>query len=256
MIFPRALKGLALVACLALTAGAAGAEDRQGAAYPKGGYAPLDRLPDWGGVWVLDFAAFMSGPPPQPVPKGKYLQAYEAWKAEVRKNDGVAPEAGSHCLPPGMPVMMTMIPQYPLEFIFSPGRVTVLFEAWMQWRRIFTDGRPHEDSPEPSFEGSSIGHWEGDTLVVDTIGIKEAAMLGMGIGHSDKLHLIERIHLAPGDPDLLKVELTADDPEALAQPFTMTASFRRDRKGGLLEFVCAENDRNPVGPDGKTGFNP
>ena len=245
-----------LAAILGLTAlaGAAWAQDRP-AASPKGHYAALDALPDWGGVWALDFSA-AGGPPPVPALKGKYLKDYEAWKALAAKSNGVTPDAGSHCLPPGMPIMMTSIPQYPIEFIFSPGRVTVLMEAWMQWRRIFTDGRGHGDDPEPSFEGESVGHWDGQTLVVDTVAIKDAAPLGFGTGHSDKLHLVERIHLAEGNPDLLRVEMTVDDPEALEHPYSTVSTFKRDRGGDLLEFVCAENDRNPVDGNGATKFIP
>ncbi len=71
-----------------------------------------------------------------------------------------------------MPRIMRLA-QYPYEFIFSPGRVTVHQEAWMQVRTIWTDGRAHQEDPDPSFMGDSIGHWEGHTLVVDTISISD-----------------------------------------------------------------------------------
>ena len=92
--------------------------------------------------------------------------------------------------------------QYPIEFMFTPGRVTTHHEAWMQWRVIYTDGRPHADI-EPSFNGDSIGHWEGDTLVVDTVNIKTTVPLGPGMFHSDKVHIVERIHLDPKNADTL-----------------------------------------------------
>jgi hypothetical protein len=76
----------------------------------------------------------------------------------------------------------------------------------------------------------------------------------MGMKHSDKLHLTERIHLDKGDPDTLVDELTAEDPEALAKPWAHTFSFKRSREWTLLEFICAENDRNPVDANGETGF--
>jgi len=146
------------------------------------------------------------------------------------------------------------IGQYPMEFLFTPGRVTTHHEAWMQWRNIYTDGRGHPEDLEASFEGDSIGHWEGGTLVVDTVGIKDSVALGMGMKHSDKLRITERIHLAKGDPDSLVDEMTVEDPGALVKPWVHTLSYKRSREWQLLEFECAENDRNPVDANGKTGF--
>jgi hypothetical protein len=127
-------------------------------------------------------------------------------------------------------------------------------EAWMQWRSIWTDGRGHPDDWEGGIFGHSIGHWEGQTLVVDTIGIKTITELTTGAKHSGKLHVVERIGLAPNDPDTLIVEQTLEDPEALEKPWHQTYTFKRQRDWDLMEFVCAENDRNPVNAQGHTGF--
>lgn len=240
----------------AMSATALGAPQQQAQVpvpeHPKGHYAQLDQLPDWGGAWVLNRPA--PGTPMQrPLLKGSYLKGYQAWRAEVKKTGGEVPHEGSHCLPPGMPGIMG-VGQYPIEFLFTPGRVTTHHEAWMQWRNIYTDGRGHPDDLDPTFEGDSIGHWEGGTLVVDTIGIKQAAPLGMGMGHSDKLHIIERIHLAKGDPSTLVDEMTLIDPEALAKPWVRTLTYQRHRDWQLLEFECEENDRNPVNAEGQTSF--
>jgi hypothetical protein len=224
-----------------------------GAAYPKGHYAALDALPDWGGVWVLNRPAAGVPAPERPALKGKYLEDYEAWNRDVKAHDGEAPHDGSYCTPPGMPGIMG-VGQYPIEFLFTPGRVTTHHEAWTQWRNIYTDGRGHPDDLDPTFEGHSVGHWERGTLVVDTVGIKPSVALGMGMKHSDKLHISERIYLAKGDPDTLVVEMTAEDPAALAKPWLHTLTYKRSREWELLEFVCAENDRNPVDTAGKTGF--
>ena len=229
-----------------------------GAPFPKGGYAALDALPDWGGVWTLEFHPPQPGEAPRPRPpgprlKGKYLEAYQAWREQMVKNNGVVKSETSHCTPPGMPGIMTLA-QYPYEFLFTPGRVTINQEAWMQTRHIFTDGRPHPEDPDPTYMGDSIGRWDGDTLVVDTIAIKDTVPLSMGMTHSDKLHITERMHLKPGDPDTLLNEITVEDPEALAEPWHTTATYHRDRYGQLLEFECAENDRNPVDEHGNTEF--
>ena len=222
-------------------------------AHPKGHYAALDALPDWGGVWVLNRPAPGTPPGEKPVLQGKYLQDYHVWQHEVETKGGQVAHEGSYCTPPGMPGIMG-VGQYPIEFLFTPGRVTTHHEAWMQWRNIYTDGRGHPDDLDATFAGDSIGHWEGTTLVVDTIGIKESVALGMGMKHSDKLHLIERIHLDKGDSDTLVDELTAEDPLALAKPWLHTFTFKRSREWTLLEFICAENDRNPVDANGATGF--
>jgi hypothetical protein len=227
------------------------AQAKAGAAYPKGHYAALERLPDWGGVWVLDRPEIRSTNRPQL--KGLYLKDYEAWRREVQAKGGLVARAGSNCLPPGMPGIMT-VGQYPIEFLFTPGRVTTHHEAWMQWRVIYTDGRPHPEDLDPSFQGHSIGHWEGDTLVVDTVGIKPVVALAMGMKHSGKLRITERIHLAKGDPDTLLIEMTLTDPEALEKPYTQTLTFKRSRDWDLIEFICAENDRNPVDESGNIGF--
>lgn len=231
-----------------------GVAQGQGAAYPKGHYAALDALPDWGGIWFVMAAPPGSAPAAGPKLKGEYLARREAWVAEVRANSGVTKRDRSYCSPPGMPRIMRLA-QYPYEFIFAPGRVTINQEAWMQTRTVWTDGRAHQEDPDPSFMGDSIGHWEGDTLVVDTIGISGALEIDTGWPHSDRFHLIERIHLDPADPDVLVNEMRMEDPDALAEPYEITTRYRRDRYGALLEFQCSENDRNPVNENGDTQFD-
>ena len=237
-------------AAFVLMAGAAQAQPAgQGAAFPVGGYGALDKRPDWGGVWTVEPVPGVRAE--TPLLKGRYKTDYEAWSAKAKA--GVVEVAGSQCLPPGMPRMMT-VGQYPVEFLLTPGRVTMHFEAWMQWRNIFTDGRGHPDDWDPTFSGHSIGRWDGDALVVDTVGIKDITPLVTGMKHSDKLHVSERMALAPGDPDHLIVETTVEDPEALEHPWSTTLRFKRTRGGELYEFVCAENDRNPVDAAGHVQF--
>jgi hypothetical protein len=232
----------------------AGVEAGQGAANPKGHYGALDSLPDWGGIWFTSVTR--GGPPaPQPVLKGKYAEDWEQWKRDLAVNDGVVKRDRSNCSPPGLPRIM-MLGQYPYEFIFSPGRVTINQEAWMQTRTIWTDGREHPPLEEldPTFHGHSIGTWEGDTLVVDTIGISDQLEFGTGARHSDQFRLIERIRIDPANPDILLNEMRMEDPLALAEPFLATTRYRRDRYGQLIEFQCSENDRNPVNEAGETEY--
>ena len=226
----------------------------ESAGFAKGKFSQLDSLPDWGGIWFLE-RNVEGGPGPQPVLKGEYRQLFERWRDQVRDNEGVEVRSRSNCSPPGLPRIMRLA-QYPYEFLFTPGRVTINQEAWMQTRTIWTDGRSHPDLEEidPSFHGHSIGHWEGDTLVVDTIGISDRLEFGEGGKHSDRFRLVEKIRLDPENPDRLINEMTMTDPEALAEPYVVTASYRRDRHGSLIEFQCAENDRNPINDGGETLF--
>jgi hypothetical protein len=230
----------------------AGLKPGSGAPFPKGQGAALDRLPDWGGIWFYSFA-----PGPRPAPprlKGKYKAANEAWQAEVKANSGQVKTSRSPCTPPGMPGIMSLA-QYPFEFLFTPGRVTINQEAWMQTRKIWTDGRAHEDDPDPSFAGDSVGHWEGDTLIAETIGINDTLELQRGMTHSDKMKVTERIHLKSDDPNILVNEMTIEDPEALEEPWKTTLTYRRDRYGRLLEFECSENDRNHLDDEGNITFD-
>ncbi len=237
-----------------LATAAAAAPTQLSAAHPKGQFASLDARPDWGGIWILNFAMPKPGSvPAAPALKGTYLAGYQAWQKQVQATQGDVPHEGSYCKPPGMPIIM-MAPQYPIEFLFTPGRVTIHHEAWMQWRNIYTDGRDHPSDWDANFNGHSIGHWEGDTLVVDTVGIKDVLEIGMGMKHSNQLQVTERIHLATGDTNTLVDDMTLSDPVALEKPWTTQLTYKRDRDGELLEFECAENDRNPVDAAGHTGF--
>jgi hypothetical protein len=231
-----------------------GLSEGEGAGYAKGRYAELDALPDWGGIWFVRFGGSGGGGPPAvPKLKGEYAERYQAWRAEVAANDGVVRRPRSNCSAPGMPRIMRLA-QYPYEFLFTPGRITINQEAWMQTRTIWTDGREHPPLEEldPTFMGHSIGHWEGETLVVDTIGISDALEIDTGMPHSAEFRLTERIHLDPADPDVLVNEMQMEDPEALEEPFAVTVRYGRDRNGALIEFQCSENDRNPVDEEGYT----
>jgi hypothetical protein len=121
-------------------------------------------------------------------------------------------------------------------------------------RVVPLDGRPHPGPAIKLWMGDSRGHWEGDTLVVETRGISSDLEIDTGWPHSDQFVLTERIHLDPNDPNVLVNEMRMEDPEALAEPFEVTTRYRRDRYGKLYEFQCSENDRNPVDEDGNTQF--
>src|SRR4029077_13296847 len=110
----------------------------------------------------------------------------------------------ANCPPPGMPGIMGQ--PYPMEFLLTPGQVTILIEAYNQIRHIYTDGRKLPEDPDPTFHGTSVGRWEGDTLVVDTVGFSPNTQIANGVPHSDKMRILERFRLA--DPQTIAIEST------------------------------------------------
>ncbi len=184
------------------------------------------------------FGRAMVAPPqltPEYAAKAKEMAAAAA---------GTRPEDNqtANCLPPGLPGIMGQ--PYPIELLMTPGMVTVVIEAYEQVRHIYTDGRPLPDDPDPSFNGTSIGRWQGDTLVVDSVGF-EPVPRGINFPFSEKMKITERFHLS--DPDTLNIETTITDPLALAQPYSLgNRVFRRHRAWTIAEYVCEENNRNFV----------
>ena len=160
-----------LVSTVLLATGAQAAEAQPAkAGQPGTTWSSIAHLPDWSGVWELDWhggnlgkAAMPSAPKLTP----EYAARLEKYRAAQKEGENQQTDT-ANCDPPGMPQIMTQ--PYPVEFLFTPGKVTVAIEAYSQMRRIFVDGRKHQEDPDPTYQGDSIGHWEGDTLVVDSIG--------------------------------------------------------------------------------------
>ncbi len=156
------------------------------------------------------------------------------------------------CLPPGMPRVMTMT--YPMEIVQTDKQVNIFAEWLEQTRRIWLDGRPLDPEPDPTFYGQSTGHWEGDVLVSTTFGLRgDTNLEASGLPHSDALIVYEKIWLA--DEDTLKDEITLVDKKALTRPWTVTKEYKRAEPDfKLMPYVCLENNRNPLLPDGSTGM--
>jgi hypothetical protein len=218
-------------------------------------YGALQTLPDWRGLW----APMLGGGPRPEAPQliGKYKAHYEEIQGLIKKGDAESllkvERRPSACEPPGMPGIMTQ--PYNIEFLFTPGRVTIIQEAYMQVRRIFTDGRPLPEDPDPTYNGHSIGRWQGSTLIVTTTGLREGGTMSRGGGtYSDQVRLTERISLDPKNPDILIIESSFEDPKALAAPWRSTSRFRRLRSLDQIEFICAQNDRNPINEKGEVEF--
>jgi hypothetical protein len=243
----------ATMGAMALSAGAATSAASPSSAPPQGeSWASIAKLPDWGGVWEPVFGPRSNGPPQEPASfTPEYAAKLQAFKdEEARGAHQDAPTA--NCVPPGMPGIMSQ--PYPIEFLITPGKVTVVIEAYSQTRRIFTDARKHPADPDVTFNGHSIGHWEGDTLVVDTVGVTTDNAIGAswGMKHSAQMRIEERIR-ATG-PDTMEIRTTLIDPVALTKPWTTTRIYGRHRDWDIAEYVCEQNNRNFVNPDGKAGI--
>ena len=165
---------------------------------------------------------------------------YDYNSANLSKYD---PEG--YCLPPGGPRMMAT--PYPMEIIQLPEqkRIIMIFEgATHVWREIYMDGRPHPrgDDLNPTYLGHSVGRWEQDTLVVDTVGFNEGTWVDyFGHPHTDMLHVIERF--SRPNKNTLHFEATLDDPGAYTKPFTVAWDIPWDAKDELKEYICQENNQ-------------
>jgi hypothetical protein len=213
-------------------------------------YSSLAKLPDWAGIWVLDFSATPKGEPARtgafhedkPVLTPQAEAQLKINLADEAKNEP-PPSESANCLPPGMPTIMFQ--PYDVEFLFTPGRVTIIQEAYMQVRRVYTDGRGHPANLDATFNGHSIGHWEGDTLVIDTVGLGHRTPLGYHeLMHGPHLHVIERIHLI--SENKLEDDMTLIDPDVLAKPWHEVHTYTRHRNWDQLEYICEENNRNQI----------
>jgi len=198
-----------------------------------------------------DFAALMKKQA-DPVFTPDYAAKRVEWRAKAAAGQPV-PNPMQNCLPPGMPDTMEL--PFPVMFLFTRGRVTIIQEAFTQVRTVFMDGRGHPSDADPTYNGHSIGHWEGDTLVIDTAQLRADTYLPMRGEtdfvpgpHSDVLHIVERIRLA--DPDRLEDHLIVTDDKALAQPWEFSIFYTRHRDWDLHEYVCEENNRDQTDASG------
>jgi len=232
------------------------------------------KLPDWSGMWQFDVMADELDGQQFGVEGTRKAKAYAAamqpaytpaWqpRADLLKKyleavfspDPNAPGGSSGCNPvPGFPA--TMEPGY-YEWRVTPEEVT-LVSSLGAIRHIYTDSRPHPPNDElwPTKQGDSIGHWEGDTLIVDTVSVKRARML-LASGEeiyasagpfSDKYHAVERVRMV--NPDEMQIQFTIDDPLALTKPMSLTITWLRVKDLNRMEEneqECdAGEDRNPV----------
>jgi hypothetical protein len=237
----RAIMAVVAVAALAPAAIAA---QQQG----EGGSA---RVPDFGGVWRTVNAAaapregtslrWLPAPGELPPFNAEYMEKYK--KVQVSRESGSEEtEPVARCLPPGMPYFT--LAQYGLELTQSKDKI-VFFSEWMDaYRRVYLDGRTMPKDFDPSYFGYSTGKWDGDTLVVDTLNLRDDTVLDRyGSPHSDAMRITERIRLV--DANTLEDAIVVNDPKAFTKPWEIVRRYRRAAKGNdeLHENTCTEGLR-------------
>jgi hypothetical protein len=209
-------------------------------ATPKGP-APRtpDGKPDFTGTWYAQRTVDPGKPEPLP-------WAQKLLEERAANNNKDAP--GAHCLTRGITAAGAL---FPYELVQTPARLVMIFEDDIpSHRTVYLDGRRHPKDPNPDWMGHSIGHWEGDTLVVDTIGFNDKSWLdNVGHAHTERLHVTERIRR----PDLgqLEIEFTIDDPGAYSKPWIIKRVADLDTRDEIGEYVCTEGERDAVHMVGK-----
>jgi hypothetical protein len=199
--------------------------------------------------------AMMRGPAPR-MPDGKpdlngiYIAPYHSVKpiGEIKLKAGakkyhVGPEytfsLGEKCLPRGVPD--TINEPYPIQIVQTPSEVVILYEAGGYFRVIPTDGRGHPKDLDPTWMGNSVGHWDGDTLVVDVIGVNDKVSVGE-YRHTTAYHVVERFERTRFDT--LKYSATIEDPNVFAQPWTEEGTFTLHPEWDIQEYICEENNHD------------
>ena len=201
--------------------------------------------PDLTGLWTMD-------------PSGRSLAARNGvgdfaktapYTAEAREKlaayhslvDPTGDSPGAHCVPAGMPMAIFLGGGYPVEFIQRPEQLTIIYEAHSEVRRVFLDGRRIKPADMlPSRDGTSYGHWEGNTLVVETTGLEES--IDQATAHSADARIVERYTPSvEGGVRRLHVEVTIQDPEFYTQPAKLTNEYTELKNGRMLDYDCPES---------------
>jgi hypothetical protein len=159
-------------------------------------------------------------------------------KEKFQQNSAKQNETDARCLPPGVPRIMLMA--RPFEMVQTTTRILLLYEgAGHVWRQVWMDGRPHPQDPNPDWLGHSVGHWDGDTLIVDTVGFNDKTWLDdAGHPHTEQLHVIETF--TKRGAASMNYDVVIDDPGAYTKPWTTSSSFEFHPHEKLAEDICLD----------------
>lgn len=211
--------------------------------------------PDFSGTWerypdpYAEFAntPFADDPPPPaggPQLKEPYASAYKKLtqrRDEAKRQGKPLADASTQCMPEGMPTIMAAV--YPIEILQTPKQIVVLAEFLTQTRRIYLNEKmPALDDISPGYNGYSVGHWQGDTLVVQTMGVREDIQF-VDIPHTAQMKVTERLRLTA--PDQLEAQITIEDPNILAKPYKFTFGYKRNPEYRIMEYICDSNHYHP-----------
>jgi hypothetical protein len=196
--------------------------------------------PDLSGLWdgvgnTSDLVQAMKA-------QGKNIP-FTPYGADRLKKVDMAQNPNGYCLPPGPSRAITG--PSPFHIVQHKDAVAILFENHFIYRLIYMDGTKHPEEVQEytTYMGHSIGRWQGDTLVVDTLGINDKTWLDSnGVEHSDKLHLTERFQKT--GPDSIKYSVTYEDPVFFTKPWTFDLNLQRVKDTRILEYVCEENEKD------------
>jgi len=186
------------------------------------------------GIYVGNIAKDLK---PGEVPYQPWAEAlYKQRRATLSKDDPTG-----HCIPGGVP-RSDAVP-YPFKIYNIPGVMLILYEAVHSYRQIFTDGRELPKDPNPTWMGYSIGHWDGDVMVVEASGINDHGWLDNdGRPATDALHVTERFRRK--DFGHMEIQITIDDAKAYTKPWSVTLPYNLLPDTELLEYVCNENNKD------------
>ncbi|HEX4997297.1 MAG TPA: hypothetical protein VFY29_03675 [Terriglobia bacterium] len=195
---------------------------------------------DLSGVWRAANGRFIGDLARAGGVQAPLLPAAAALYNERKASNGLDRPSGK-CLPKSVPDGM-ILPPYPIKIVQTPAVTLMLYEIFVAYRQIHTDGRALPERRDPNWYGYSVGKWDGDTFVVETVGITERTWLDdSGYPHSDDMKVTERIRRS--DFGHMTDEFTFDDPKTYTRPWTITVPFELVPDTELLEYVC-ENEKD------------
>jgi hypothetical protein len=200
-----------------------------------------DGKPDLNGIWDHPYVPDMTKDGANQ--KGAGPLPFTPWGENNFKTYDVSKfDYTGHCLPFGL-MRSVNVGGYPIQIVQYGQYLALLFEQ-NTWFHVVAMGRDHPKDLEPTWFGDSVGKWDGDTLVIDTIGFNGRTRLDtLGHPNSDQMHVIERYQYT--DPDHIAYEVTVDDPKTYTKPWKNSRTFTRMKPGQeLIEYSCEENNRD------------
>lgn len=197
--------------------------------------------PDLNGVWERPYVPDMSKDTGA-VQQGAGTIPFTPEYAQMFKNyDPAKFDYTGRCLPQGL--TRSMNSPFPARIVQTNDLVAILYEAWNVFEIVHTDGRPHPKDPDPLWAGNSAGKWDGDTLVVDTIGFNDKTNMDtVGHPHSDAMHTVERFSRT--DEKHIAYEITIEDSKAFTRPWKNTRIFTLRPDWEIMEYSCEENNKD------------